>query len=105
MGKAKHSPGPRSFRQVGQPPEGWVCAFAVDTPVGNVGLFHYEGDARMDHAAPDLAAACEATLLFHGSDWSPAVAERWTELTGSREATTKVLCDFQRAALQKAGIR
>jgi hypothetical protein len=50
-----------------------------------------------------LAAACEATLLFFsGSPWDAVKAEKWAALTGTRECTTKTLCDFVRAAIAKA---
>jgi hypothetical protein len=44
-----------------------------------------------------LARGCEATLAFYAIPWDP---KRWKELTGSDEGTTKVLCDFIRAALR-----
>jgi hypothetical protein len=61
-------------------------------------------DNRLIAAAKDLHAFTEAALLFHGGgDWSDAKQIRWEELTGSIDATTRVLCDFGRAALAKAG--
>lgn len=47
-----------------------------------------------------LRRACEAVLLFYRAVyWDNAAADRWHELTGSREATTRVMCDTVRAAL------
>lgn len=46
-------------------------------------------------------AALELPLLFHGGGpWDDAKRLRWVELTGNREATTKVLCDAIREALR-----
>lgn len=50
----------------------------------------------------DLLKACKATLLFHGAGhWDDEKRLEWLNLTGHSEATTKVLCDFVRAALAK----
>jgi len=54
-------------------------------------------------AAPDLLAACEATVLFYNAAyWTEAEAARWRQLTGTEGATTKMLCDMHRAAIAKA---
>lgn len=46
-------------------------------------------------------AALELPLLFHGGGvWDDAKRLRWADLTGNREATTKVLCDAIREALR-----
>jgi hypothetical protein len=45
--------------------------------------------------------ALKAVLMFHGSGpWTTDVREEWKKLTGEDEATTKVLCDVVRAALE-----
>jgi hypothetical protein len=45
-----------------------------------------------------LVDGLEATLLFHSSSpWDDTKAARWSELTGSTDATTKALCDFLRS--------
>lgn len=96
--ESKHTPGP------------WVAVrfstgFVIDAPLPHrsVGEAKTEADARLIAAAPDLLAVTEAVLLFHsGGAWDPAKAARWTELTGSDEATTKALCDAARAAIAKA---
>ena len=50
--------------------------------------------------APAAADALRAVLLFHGGGpWDAAKAAAWERLTGEREATTRTLCDFVRAAL------
>jgi hypothetical protein len=58
--------------------------------------------------AHKLRAACRATLLFHGSTlgWDASARNEWREIVtlmlGEQhhgDATTKVLCDIQRAAL------
>lgn len=42
----------------------------------------------------------ELVLLFHSAGpWDEEKRQRWEEITGCSEATTKVLCDFVRAAL------
>lgn len=39
----------------------------------------------------------QALLLFHSAEaWDEDRRRRWEELTGHREATTKVLCDLAR---------
>jgi hypothetical protein len=57
-----------------------------------------------------LIAACNATLLFHGSTlgWDHTSRMEWRlivdQLLGEAhhgDATTRVLCDLQRAALGK----
>jgi hypothetical protein len=46
-----------------------------------------------------MREALELVLLFHsGSAWDKQQM-RWNELTGGREATTRVLCDCAREAL------
>jgi len=50
-----------------------------------------------------LLEALEAVLMFHaGGQWDADKRNRWQVLTGHEEATTKVLCDFVRAALTGA---
>ena len=50
----------------------------------------------------DMLKACKATLLFHsGKAWDDPSRESWFNLTQSTEATTKVLCDFVRDAIEK----
>ena len=40
--------------------------------------------------------------LHVGDEWDKPKHLRWLQLTGSEEVTTKVLCDFVRAAIAKA---
>lgn len=57
----------------------------------------YEGEGSLDPLD-----ALRAVLLFHSaSPWEQQQAE-WLRITGSREATTKVLCDHIRAVLAEA---
>lgn len=50
-----------------------------------------------------LREAVEACLLFHdAAEWDAGKRLAWHRLTGSSEATTKVLCDTARAALKEA---
>ena len=47
-----------------------------------------------------MEAALRAVLLFHeGSIWDEERALEWGRLAGSREVTTRGLCDCVRAAL------
>ena len=46
-----------------------------------------------------LRALLEAVLLFYGAEWTPAEVARWESITGSPEASTRVLCDAIRAVL------
>lgn len=46
-------------------------------------------------------AAMRAVLMFHsGKPWDYAARHKWFNLTQSSEATTKVVCDMVRAALE-----
>lgn len=48
----------------------------------------------------DVRDALTAVLLFHsGGEWTADKAGVWLRITGTREATTKVLCDHVRSAL------
>lgn len=50
----------------------------------------------------DLRGLAEAILIFHdGGEWTPEKSERWIEITGCHECTTKNLCDFARYLLAK----
>lgn len=60
----------------------------------------------MNRPPPNMAEALHAVLLFHSGDrWDTEKNARWLLLTGSEEATTKVLCDTVRAALADAAGR
>mgnify|MGYP001620023852 FL=1 len=62
-----------------------------------------EADARLIAAAPEMKDALALPLLFHaGGEWSGAKRATWKRVTGTDEATTKVMCDTIRAALRKA---
>lgn len=64
---------------------------------------------RSDCSAVMLLAAGEierlrkfarAVLLYHGApSWTEKEKREWSELTGNRDATTRVLCDLARAVL------
>ena len=53
---------------------------------------------RCDCVDRRLREALELTLLFYG-DWSDSARLRWREITGSDEATTRVMCDHVREVL------
>ena len=47
-----------------------------------------------------LRATLELPLLFHsGGVWDDTKRRRWREITGTEEATTRVMCDAIRRAL------
>lgn len=51
-----------------------------------------------------VAGALELPLLFHGgSPWDDEKAAKWEAITGSKEATSKVMCDHLRLALEVVG--
>ena len=54
-----------------------------------------------------MRRALECVLLFHSGSgfWDSAKTEAWFARTGRREATTKVLCDAVRAALEPGAER
>lgn len=52
---------------------------------------------------PTCEEVVRAMLLFHSSGpWDGAKRRDWYNLTNEIEATTKILCDFGRRALQPA---
>lgn len=58
---------------------------------------------RLEEQNAKLLAALEIPLLFHSSEpWTAERCNQWDILTGSTEATTKVMCDAIRAAIAKA---
>lgn len=60
-------------------------------------------DAHLIVSAPDLYDAARLTLMFHAAGpWNSERAAEWKRVTGHEDATTKILCDFIRAALRKA---
>lgn len=61
--------------------------------------------ARLFASSMLLYNACRALLLFHSSSpWTESKREEWVRLTGQDEATTRVLCDTARAALDAAWV-
>lgn len=61
--------------------------------------------AEVRGAAVDrMQTALEAVLLFYSpAPWDLCKQNRWFQITGSREATTRVLCDHIRQVLGAAG--
>ena len=56
---------------------------------------HYEAEPSYK-----VLDALRLVLLFHsGSPWDEAKCVEWFRITGTREASTKVLCDHVRSAL------
>ena len=63
----------------------------------------HELDRLLWLKAPALLRAVEALelpLLFYTTDWSSAI-DRWEQITGTREATTKIMCDHIRAVREE----
>ena len=55
---------------------------------------------RMLAAHAPMKAALELPLLFHaGGLWDDDKRARWKEITGTEEATTRVMCNTVRSAL------
>ena len=102
--KGTFTPGPWEARYV---PSGMPTDCVEFGTIGPDGLetarVWRREDVSLIAAAPELAGVAEALLLFHSVDWDEEKRKRWTELTGEIEATTKILCDFARDALKKAG--
>lgn len=117
---AKHTPGPWRLGKSG----GSVVA---DAPVpeisGSEAVEHYGGHLIAESiapqnqpliaAAPDLLLAARATLLFHSAaHWTDSERGEWNQIAYALlgrtaqervyEATTRMLCDMQRAAIAKA---
>jgi hypothetical protein len=60
---------------------------------------NYEGEPSLD-----VDDALKLVLLFHGGGaWDDAKIAEWFRITGTREATTKVLCDHLRSMLALMG--
>ncbi len=57
-----------------------------------------------DVAAPsyDLVDALRLVPLFYTVNWTPEKKAEWLRITGSTEATTKVMCDHIRSAIEIA---
>lgn len=52
---------------------------------------------------PPVERLALAVLLFHSQGaWMEAKSAEWLRLTGTREATSKVLCDLARRLLKEA---
>ena len=47
-------------------------------------------------AMSDAERLARAVLLFYGTGWSETDGRDWQALTGSREASTRSLCDLAR---------
>lgn len=53
---------------------------------------------------PTCEDVTRAVLLFHASpSWGPEQRQEWAEVTGEEEATTRILCDLARRALERGG--
>lgn len=76
-------------------------SFSVHTSCEcGVMLSDYTRSLRVSNTA--LVNALQLPLLFHGADWDEDKRAIWKSITGHSEATTKIMCDHIRAAIQKA---
>lgn len=61
---------------------------------------HGESDAEIGRSMARISNAerlARAVLLFHhGGEWTKADQQIWHALTGSHDATSRVLCDLAR---------
>jgi len=61
--------------------------------------------ATMDRRRKERDEIGELVLMwFQAPYWGAAEAERWKALTGSEDATTKVLCDTVRRFIKKENV-
>ena len=71
---------------------GWCRENVVHDATGEVAALRAENDR--------LTAACRMVLLFYNAGyWTKANADEWANVTGETDATTRVLCDTVRRAL------
>lgn len=84
----------------------FIAAHAQGVVDEDDGTVTVNGDTLADAIATRLEAmggALRLALLFHaGGPWGDAAQAEWWRLSGSTEATTRVLCDHIRAALARA---
>jgi hypothetical protein len=80
------------------------CLYGAADPIGCtdcLGTGWDGGDPRsqIEVLESRVAKLAAAVLLFHrGGPWTMDDMKAWEALTGSREVTTKALCDFARKA-------
>ena len=104
MSDAKHTPGPWTAQRAPKPTRHWVVNIPGDHPlvVGRTGgpddIHERDGaNARLMAAAPDLLAACEASLDAHHNAHDTGLAVRYPV----RECEHPI-CATLRAAIAKA---
>lgn len=66
---------------------------SIDDPQESVR--NYELCEEVEH----LREVLTLPLIFHGARFNTSDRDTWESITGTREATTKVMCDTIRAAL------
>lgn len=53
-----------------------------------------------DEQFQNITNALQCVLLFYnGGYWNSQTVEKWTQLTGEKDATTRVICDTVRKCL------
>ena len=74
-----------------------ILSWVEDGAMRQAGKRH---DAALRAENERLTAACRMVLLFHNAGyWTKANADEWANVTGETDATTRVLCDTVRRAL------
>lgn len=101
--------GDRRTPPIGGQPTVGLAGVAAHTPVesGNVakcGCF-YVGAVqlcRLHAAAPEMYDVMRLPILFHqGGEWTKEHQAEWLWITGTTEATSRVMCDTIRALRAK----
>jgi hypothetical protein len=69
-------------------------------------IIKHGGEDELIAEIGKLTLACESTLLFYSVSWTKEDEKHWNEICAALlpakhhgDATTKTLCDIQRAAL------
>lgn len=103
--ESRHTPGPWRWVMDVLVPEpsndgGWILSAELNQQSEWLSLQAQANKALIERA-PVMRDALEAVLLFYrAAEWTEECRARWLELTGSTEATTKVLADTVRRALR-----
>jgi hypothetical protein len=60
---------------------------------------HNRGSNYTGEPSYSITDALKLPILFYTIDWTPEKKAEWLRITGTSEATTKVMCDHLRSAL------
>jgi hypothetical protein len=97
-----HTPGPwRAAPEWIEVHDDLIPIVVASASAERVGYALNADDARLIARAPAMRDALEAVLLFYAAPrWDDEARARWLALTGSTEATTRVLAGTVRRALR-----